>query len=147
MLQFCPVNSEKVNEKVVRSNALITVTLLLLVLFWPPAIWLVGLLSLDFFIRGFVGSAYSPIAQLSKGIVRTLGLKPQTVNLAPKQFAARIGFLLSALAGLFFLLGLSTLGIAVAGIILVFAFAEGALGFCVACLIYPYVLRLQETWT
>lgn len=144
MVKLCPVSSEKVNEKVVRSNALFTAAILIWVLFWPPLQWLVGLVAADFFIRGFGQSTYSPVAQLSKWLINSLNLAPTPIDLAPKQFAARIGFVLSALAVLFFLVNLQAVAFLIVGIILAFALAEGILGFCVACLIYPYVLRIQE---
>lgn len=142
MLRFCPINSEKINENVARANALL-VAALLVALILIPARWLVALLVVDFFLRGFGPRKYSPLAQISRQLVAALSLKPQITNLAPKQFAARIGFLLSALAGVFFLAGLTTAGLVVSGVILVFALLEGVAGICVACLIYPYALRLQ----
>lgn len=143
MAKFCPINNQQTDEHVVRLNALLVVTLLSLVLLATPFRWLTALVALDFAIRGFGNPAFSPLVLINKPLVETLGWKPRLINLAPKQFAARIGFLLTALAALSFLAGFSVAGWCFTSIVLFFAFLEGAFGFCVACLLYPYAVRLQ----
>ena len=105
---------------------------------------LLGLLAVDFFLRGFGPRSASPFAQISKKLIGFLKLKPQPIALAPKQFAARIGFFLSSLALVFYLFDWATTGIFTAATILGFAVLEGFLGICVACIFYPFVVRWQE---
>lgn len=143
MLRICPVSTEKIDENIARTNALlVAITLFLAVL--TPAKWLVGLLALDFFLRGFGPRQFSPYALASKRLVSGLELQPKPTNLAPKQLAARIGFLLSALAALFFLIAWPVTGASVTILILAFALLEGLAGICVACLLYPYLLHWQR---
>jgi hypothetical protein len=143
MAKFCPINNKQTDEHVVRLNALLVVSLLLLVVIAPLLRWLIALVAADFAIRGFRNPSYSPLVQINKPLVEALGWQPRLINLAPKQFAARIGFVLSTLAAISFLAGWSAAGFGFASIVLFFAFLEGAFGFCVACLLYPFVVRLQ----
>lgn len=143
MAKFCPIHSKQTDENIVRLNALLVVALLGLVLLGTPFRWLTFLLAVDFGIRGFGNSRYSLITQITKPLVEVLNLPPRPINLAPKQFAARIGFTLSSLAAISFLAGWAVVGFFITSVILVFAFLEGGLGFCVACLLYPFVVRLQ----
>lgn len=143
MAKFCPINNKQTDEHVVRLNALLVVTLLALVLLAPPLRWLISLVAADFAIRGFGNAFYSPLVQINKPLTEALRWQPRLINLAPKQFAARIGFILSALSAIFFLAGWSLTGSGLASIVLFFALLEGAFGFCVACLLYPFVIRLQ----
>jgi hypothetical protein len=53
-----------------------------------------------------------------------------------------MGFILTSLAILSFMLSFMVLSMVLAGILTLFSFLEGAFGFCVACRIYPFVYRL-----
>ncbi len=142
MIKICPVSTEKIDENIARTNALLVAFTLFLVVL-SPAKWLLGLLAFDFYLRGFGSRQFSPYGQASKRLVSSLGLQPRPTNLAPKQFAARIGFALSALALLFLLIGWPASAATTAIVILVFALLEGLAGICVACLLYPYLLHWQ----
>ena len=137
---FCPVSDKKVNERVARINGIFTV-LLLSASGFTNSIVPVIFLAIDFFLRSFDFSRYSPVAFSSRGIVSYLGLSPSMINAGPKIFAARIGLILSSLIIAFFFLHAYLPALSVAGILGLFSFLEGAFGICVACEIYPIVYR------
>ena len=64
-------------------------------------------------------------------MANTLRLSPKPVDAAPQKFAARIGIVFSALSGLLF----------VAGVLVVCATLEAALGYCVGCKVYALLPR------
>ncbi|MTK53172.1 DUF4395 domain-containing protein [Paludibacter sp.] len=140
---ICPINNKKVDENVARSNAALTV--LLLVVFQLSINPLIALFLLaDFLLRGFDLAAYSPLAFVSKKVVSVLSLKPKVINAGPKFFAAKIGaaFSLSILVSA--LLGFNQLAFVFSAVFGVCAFLEAAIGFCLACKIYPYTYKLTH---
>lgn len=143
MIQFkqmiCPVSPERVDENRVRATAFGVVILMgffLMTEWWIfPAV-----LVVDFFIRAFTRLPFSPISWLGHLLVTLIGTKPVWIDKAPKIFAARIGFLFSllTLAGSF--LGLATFSYITAATLVIFAFLECGLNFCMGCWIYTYVV-------
>ena len=137
---FCPVSVNKIDENVARFNAA-QVTLLIIAAILFQNLFISAFLLVDFILRGVELSKYSPIAILSKFIVKSLKIKSKPINAGPKIFAARIGIVF-ALAAV--VLGVAGLSVASNVVLIVFgicAFLEAAFGFCVACQIYPFVYR------
>lgn len=140
MQTVCPITDKRINERVARLNALATVVLVVLfviVNFWGGML----LMVIDFAIRGFVDSKYSPICQMNKWIALRLDLSPKMMNAGPKIFAAQVGLILSGIALVAALTGFSELSLVVAGILGLFSFLEAAFGFCVACKLYPLIRK------
>jgi len=137
---FCPISENKINERVARVNAIFGVILLLGFAF-TQSIFFVVFLSFDFLLRSSEYSKFSLIGISSRNIINHLPVKPNFINAGPKIFAARIGLAISVLIILSFLLSLNGLTIILATILGTFSFLEGALGFCVACQIYPYLRK------
>lgn len=137
---FCPISDNKINERVARLNAIFTV-LLLLSFVLTLNIFIIIFLSIDFLLRSTNYSKYSLIGISSRSILSNLPVKPNYINAGPKIFAARIGFVFSALIILSFLLSLNILPFILLGILGIFSFLEGAFGICVACEIYPFVYK------
>lgn len=135
---FCPVLPKVVNERVARLNAIFTVLIIVLFLF-TSNIFLMGLLAVDFLLRGIDLPRLSPMAITSKSLVRSFDLRPQMINAGPKLFAARIGLVFSTAVFLLSLTGFDLASIITASVLGLFSFLEGAFGFCVACKIYPFV--------
>ena len=138
---FCPVSPRVVNERVARFNATFTVFIIVVFLF-TSNIFLMGLLVVDFFLRGIDKSQFSPLAITSKGLVRSFSVSPKMINAGPKLFAARIGLLLSLMVTIAAMTGFSITAIVTASILGLFSFLEAAFGLCVACKVYPFVYRL-----
>jgi hypothetical protein len=136
---ICPVSPERVDENRVRATAfgvVVTMGFFLMTQWWIfPA-----LLALDFLIRAFTKLTYSPISWLGHMFVRTIGPDPVWIDKAPKIFAARIGFLFSVLTLAGALLGLTLFSFITASTLVIFAFLECGLNFCMGCWVYTYVV-------
>jgi hypothetical protein len=138
---ICPVSDKRVNERVARLNAVFAVAILL-VFGYTNSILLLTFLAVDFLFRATDFSQFSLIGITSRSFVRFLPVREYMINAGPKIFAARIGFILTSLAILSYMLSFMVLSMMLAGILTLFSFLEGAFGFCVACRIYPFVYRL-----
>ena len=62
------------------------------------------------------------------------------IDKAPKIFAARLGFLMTTVIAVLFILHLQILSMIVAGILIFFATLEFVFAICVGCMIYSYVI-------
>lgn len=137
----CPISSNRINEKVARLNGFFIVSLAILFIFTRLSL-IPAFLAIDFLMRSTSLSKFSPIGFLSRNILKLLSVKKHLINAGPKIFAARIGFAISSAILIASLAGLNVLALVLAGILGLFSFMEAALGFCVACEIYPYVYKL-----
>lgn len=140
---FCPVSSLMMDEHKSRVSAALTLALLL-TYFYIPTPGLIVALGVDFALRGFGKSTYSPIALVAGWLIKSLHLKSNKINAGPKIFAARIGMVFCCLIVLLSLLNLHIAALITALTLTLFAFLETAIGFCMACYIYPYVLKFTE---
>jgi hypothetical protein len=138
---FCPISFRKIDENVARFNGLLTVLLLGVYVLTSSLIPVVFLLA-DFFVRGLEKPQYSPLAIVSKFILKSLKVKSQPINAGPKIFAARIGVIFAVLITGSELFGLHVLALVFTGIFGLCAFLEAAFSFCVACKIYPLFYKL-----
>lgn len=140
---FCPISSLMIDERKSRMNAALSL-LVLAIFFYTLSFLLILLLGIDFALRGFGRGAYSPIALSAGWLVKTFHLENGKINAGPKIFAARIGFVFCALVVLFLLLNLPFTALIIATTLTLFAFLEALFGFCMACYIYPYVLKIMR---
>jgi hypothetical protein len=136
---ICPVSSERVDENRVRTTAL-GVVLTMGAFLFTGILVLPAILTLDFFIRAFTKIKYSPLSWLGQLMVRALGTKPVLIDKAPKVFAARIGFLLTAITLVAGIFGLNLLAMVTGTTLVVFAFLECGLNFCAGCWVYTYIV-------
>lgn len=130
----------KVNGGAVRIVALLAV-ILSAIAAMTGVVWIAGLLALDFGIRGLVTPRLSPLALVARWLQPISPFKGTPIFFAPKRFAARIGLLLSGGATVALAYSQLTLGALILGILALFAFLEGAFGFCVGCKIYGALIR------
>jgi hypothetical protein len=143
MADACPINSETVNNRVVRIVAGLVVAIavaFLITLQW----WLFFLLAGDFLLRALGYRKYSPLAALGRLVAGALRLEAQPVNAAPKQFAAKIGVGFALVGGTLALLDLGLAARVVAAGLLGAASLEAFLGYCVGCKIYSLIPRRAE---
>ena len=134
----CPVSNEQINENVSRVTASLVLSLILLFIITQNILFLAVALF-DFSFRIFEKVPVSPISWLVRTFFNITNLPKKMINKAPKVFAARLGFFLSALAlGLFFFFPLAAS--VIAGILAVCIFADVAFNFCIGCIIYHYVV-------
>lgn len=135
----CPISKDKVNEQVVRLNAIIGVLLVIAGFAFDSAFYMLFLMS-DFFIRAFTPARFSPISFVSHWITNTMRLGDKQIDKAPKIFAARLGFLLLLVLNILVLTGAQTPAMIVGGIFILFAMLEFALAICIGCIIYTYLI-------
>lgn len=139
----CPISSEIVDERGSRISAFIVVLVSCISLYLDVPI-LFALLAIDFFIKGFVQIKKSPLAYIVRGIITALSLSPKPTNAGPKQFAAKIGFILSVLAFVLGFLGYK-LAFLICGFALIIAAGlQAFIGFCVGCLIYSLWMKCEQ---
>lgn len=136
---LCPISDERINERVTRLNALLGI-LFLITGFATNSIFFFIFLSADFYVRAFTKTKFSPISYVSHQMANTLNLQKKSIDKAPKIFAARIGFLLTLAITVLFLLNFYTAAIIVGGILAFFASLEFALGICMGCVMYTYLI-------
>jgi uncharacterized membrane protein YjdF len=136
---ICPVSNERVNERVVRCNALFTIILAVTGLYFQSVLILL-LLATDFFIRAFTSLKTSPVSFVSQNVIEMLGLERKPIDKAPKIFAARLGFLMSFLLVILVASGSMLPAYVIGGILTLFATLELVIGFCAGCFIFSYVV-------
>jgi hypothetical protein len=131
------------NEREIRAAAgimfLVLFLSLMLILFKQDFLlvkYVIVIFFTDFTIRVFISPRYSPVLILSRFIVSSQS--PEYVGAAQKNFAWKIGLLLSAL--MFMLLVVLNTYSIITGVTclvcLVFLFFESAFGICLGCLVY-----------
>jgi len=136
---ICPVSPERVDENRVRVTALGVV-------FTMGAYFVTGfalfpaLLVVDFVIRGFTKLSYSPLSYLAHLFVKATGTSPVLIDKAPKVFAARIGLVLTTITTLSALMHWPLLAYTTGSVLVLFAFLECGLNFCMGCWLYTYVV-------
>ena len=134
----CPISSQQINEYVSRVTATVIVSLIALFIITQNE-WFLVFTTFDFTFRIFEKVKYSPISWFVSKLFNVTNLPKKLVNKAPKVFAARLGFFLSALSlGLFFIYPTSATIIAV--ILGICVFADAAFNFCIGCVIYHYIV-------
>lgn len=124
----------------VRSNALQTI-IITLVAVLTTEWWIMGLLAIDFFIRGFMNPKWSILSRISgRFFAKVLPFGHKLIFFPPKQFAARVGFGFSIVAAGLMFSGYLTAGILVAVTLVVFASLECFLNICMGCIVYDAVI-------
>ena len=134
---------ERVQEKKVRAIALqVVIISALSITFNQPVVML--LLSIDFMIRAFIDPGYSLLAIISRKLLApVLPFRNKMILIRPKKFAAAIGMVLSAAAGLSGLAGQTTAMLYITGILLLFSFLETFLKFCAGCWMFGILIRFH----
>lgn len=136
---LCPVSTERVDENRVRVTAL-GVVFMMGVYFVTGSVLFPALLTVDFFIRAFTRINYSPLSYLAHLFVKVMGTRVVSIDKAPKIFAARIGFVITSVTTLAALLDLYFLAYISGSVLVLFAFLECGLNFCMGCWVYTFVV-------
>ena len=145
---ICPVSPERVDENRVRATAL-GVVIMMGAYFVTGLALFPALLVVDFFIRAFTKLSYSPLSYLAHQFVKLTGPQPVLIDKAPKMFAARIGFIITSITTLGALLNFPLLAYFSGSVLVLFAFLECGLNFCMGCwlytiVVYPLVTKNQD---
>ncbi len=141
----------QVDQAMVRSNALLTDTIAVLVIalallgIVQPAALIMVLLAVDFGIRGFANPRGAVLTRVSAAVVSPmLPFEHKLIYFPPKQFAARVGMVFSLTAAALFAGGLAGAGITVTSILLVFAALEWAANICMGCIVYNALVGMRR---
>ena len=136
---ICPVSPERVDENRVRVTALGVVILMGSYLITGNAVF-PAILVVDFFIRAFTRLPFSPLSWLAHHTVKLIGTQPVLIDKAPKVFAARIGMTLTLLTTLGALFNWYLMSYIMGSVLILFAFLECGLNFCMGCWVYTYLV-------
>ncbi|MFC4212554.1 DUF4395 domain-containing protein [Pedobacter lithocola] len=138
----CPISAERVNENVVRIIAFIVAIVAICSVSFSNY-WAIVLLSFDFAARAFGSGKYSLLKFVAIRISNALSLKPQMKDLAPKKFAATLGFVFCLLITAMFLLSFYKLAMVLTLIMTVFALLESLFAICVGCYVYTFLQMVK----
>lgn len=134
---ICPVSSDSIDKPASRLGATLTAILLAtyaLTGFWPLLVLIVA----DYAVR--VLTPYkAPTARIAGRLARAANLTPAPMNVGPKIFAWRLGFIMAALALLLVPISL-TASIIVAALLAALNALDGVGNLCLGCLIYTYIV-------
>jgi len=136
---LCPISDEKINEKVTRINALFGILLIIAGFVFNTVLFPAFLLA-DFYVRAFTKTKFSPISYVSTRMANALNLEKRSIDKAPKIFAARVGFMFTLAITMLMFTGFNTTALVVGGILVFFASLESALGICMGCIMYTYII-------
>jgi len=143
MVKICPISLRKTNENLSRLNASFTVLMSTLFLFTESPVFILVIL-MDFMLRNILEGKLNPVSRINQYIIEVIHISSHMINAGPKIFAARVGLILSFLSTVFFLLANTFMSSMIIAILLLFAFLESALNYCIACKLYPYFLPLNK---
>ena len=133
--------SRRISTGMIKSNAIQVFVLSGLTLYFQ-SFWPLLILALDFSLRAFNQGKISPTTIVSKKILLPLlKLESKMTSLAPKVFAARIGFTLSVISFLSYVLEYYPGFIIPIILLSVFSFLEAFFGFCAGCKVYGLLIH------
>lgn len=135
----CPISDERVDENTTRIVAAITIIIGLPALYFS-AYPVFILLGIDFGIRAFTKGDYSLLRNAGKALSVALSLPKKPIDAAPKKFAAGVGLAFSITIAITQFAALANTALFFGAVLLVCAFLEAALAYCVGCVVYSYIV-------
>lgn len=116
--------------------------LVLGVLALTTGVWeLYAVLAADFVLRAGWGPSASPLARVAQALRPRVPLPPRWTPGPPKRFAAAIGAVLTVAATVLAAVGATGPVVAIGVVMVVFPALEAALGVCVGCLVFGWLMR------
>jgi Domain of unknown function (DUF4395) len=103
--------------------------------------WVYAVLAADFVLRAGWGPSVSPLGRLAKAVRPRVTAAPRWTAGPPKRFAAAIGAVLTVAATVLWLAGGSASVVAIGLVMVVFPALEAALGICVGCIVFGWLMR------
>lgn len=128
-----------VNANVARFEAFITFAFCAIALLGFP--YLLPVLALMGFVRGFFGHYKCPSHRLFTKVMTAMNIAGKKENAGAKMFANKLLFVAATVASVLFFMGIDLWKVP-AGVLLVFSTLEWALSFCIACWSYSYWYKL-----
>ncbi len=139
----CPISAERINENVVRMIAFMVAVVATVCLIFGNY-WAIVFLIFDFGSRAFTSVKFSVLKYVAVSINQKLALPKQMKDLAPKKFAATLGFVFCLLITAMFLFDFPTLAMVFTAVMLVFALLESLFAICVGCYVYSFLQLLKR---
>lgn len=140
----CPISAERVNENVVRIIAMLA-AIITVVCILTGNYWAMSFLAIDFGTRAFTSGKWSILRMIAFQLFKLFSLPQKMKDLAPKKFAASMGFVFCLLISGVYLLNFPNLAMGLAMMLIVFALLESVFAICVGCYIYSvYQLLLTK---
>ncbi|WP_025143169.1 DUF4395 domain-containing protein [Pedobacter jeongneungensis] len=134
----CPVSAERVNENVVRIIAFMVAVIAITCMVFSNY-WAIVFLIFDFALRAFTTGKFSLLKFIAIRISNVSSIPPKMKDLAPKKFAATLGFVFCLLITATFLFNFYTIALILTFIMTVFALLESLFAICVGCYIYSFL--------
>jgi hypothetical protein len=135
----CPISDKRIDCNVSRMMVFLSSIVIAAYLYTRVPYFMIAV-AFDYGIRAFGNPKYSLLRLMACGIVKALRLPELKIDLAPKLFASRLGFLCAIVsAGLFFL-NAQAVSIGIAILFLGLTLLDSVFDFCVGCLIYHYLV-------
>jgi len=139
----CPISAERVNENVVRLIAFIVALIAICCIFFSNYL-AVLFLTVDFGLRAFTSGKFSLLKITASYVTNALKWKPKMTDLAPKKFAATMGFVFCILITAAFIFNFFTASLILTSIMTVFALLESLFGICVGCYVYTFINLISK---
>ena len=98
-------------------------------------------LLIDFSLRGFLNGKGSLLKLTAQKIVKHFSLKPKTINAAPKEFAAKIGFAFTLLILFSQVANYNSLAFIFGGVMISCTLLESIFSVCLGCYFYSFLSR------
>ena len=134
----CPISAERINENVVRIIAFIVAVIAITCVVFSNY-WAIVFLLFDFALRAFTTGKFSLLKFIAIKIADGLSLSPKMKDLAPKKFAATLGFGFCLLITAVFIFDFYNAALIFTSIMIVFALLESLFAICVGCYIYSFL--------
>lgn len=126
-----------------RTNQAVLATALLLAALTRQE-WVVPLFALVLFLGAAFGPRFGPVLRLYQGLIKPRLAPPQHLeDPRPPRFAAAVGVVFLVAATVAFLLGATTVGWALALVVVALAGLAAVTGLCVGCEMYVWYVRLR----
>jgi len=138
MAQSCPISFNRIDTHLVRIIALQVIVVALLLLA-TSHLFFAFLLLFDFSVRTLNLKRFSPFANIAKLIIKSLQIKPQLCDEAPKRFALYLGLGIIGFFTLLFLFEFSKVATILVAILIICALLEASLDYCIGCKIYHFI--------
>jgi hypothetical protein len=133
----CPISAERVNENVVRIIAMMAALVTVLCIL-TGNYWAMVFLTIDFGTRAFTSGKFSILRMIAYQFFKLFSLPQKMKDLAPKKFAATMGFVFCLLISGVYLLNFPNLAMGLSILLIVFALLESVFAICVGCYIYSF---------
>lgn len=135
---ICPISTQRINHHVVRLTGLMMASMIALYLITGNVLFIAAIV-IDYFIRAFTSLPTSPFSWLATRIVWAFDWPPNTIDKAPKIFAARVGWLFALATAVLYVIYPPASPI-VGAALMSFALLESVFDFCVGCVVYTYIV-------